>query len=917
MPTSRHTQSTLASGEFDPLLNDREDVSFFYTSAKRIENAIVLPQGGAKRREGLRRADYTRGALTEPAMAGYTFSAPNGGTGAKMLNTSTDPLVTTTGISTTAAYVIGHFDAGSAVRVSMLDFVAVLSGGTDLATISLQSSDDDSAWTTRDSLTVGTIAYARRFALSPDNDLGEHRYWRLIVDNPGGATDFGTETITLYGVQIQQEAGKSASGAVPPNARMVRLTATTTAEFWLVMTAGNCDIWTTAGVWKAAVTIPHSDAQVPEIKVSQQRDSLIVYQRDNPVHQIQRLDNDDDQWRGDPFVFETVSQFPFADATTGGQNEQQEINFQSMGAGNRLVFELNGDISAEVAWSATPATNITNFTNALEGLEGISSVTVTNPATNAYLIEWDGEDANTFFPIIIVDILDGSGIADISRKQYGRPNQEDLWSETRGYPACGTFYQGGHYMGGFRSVPDVVARSRLGNFAEFKEDQDPVATSPLVLQPDIDDLIEVRAIYPGRSLQIFTSSAELYFPDEPITPENAALKVTSRRGHQARTQPVDVQGGTFFVDRNGTAIREYLFSEAEQSYTSEPISTLGGHLVQQPVDMTLRRSVDTDEPTIVYVINRGRDRDFNKVPAAALTVDRAQQISAMARITTLLGEFGAVAASQAGEVAFLVTRQLAGNEWTYLEIFDEDHMGDHSVEVANPSLETFTATASQTVFTYTFTSPTEEIDVGVFTREDELDVWRRVDPDDYTLDTGAKTVTFDTGRAVGTKVAIAPRQTSFAVGHGDLDGIECYLHVDGRAQGAHTPSSGSVTILGDEGFFFHARLGLRMVPNIILQAFKGQGGQSPTMQRQRIFRALLNMERTANVAVCIEGQTPKTVALSKWDANPYDADLEETLFSGQVRVSGLGGWLVEPRLRITQNEPGPWSLRAARYDIRW
>jgi hypothetical protein len=185
------------------------------------------------------------------------------------------------------------------------------------------------------------------------------------------------------------------------------------------------------------------------------------------------------------------------------------------------------------------------------------------------------------------------GSHDISRKQYGRPNQEDLWSETRGYPACGTFYQGGHYMGGFRSAPDVVARSRLGNFTEFKEDQDPVATSPLVLQPDIDDLIVIRAIYPGRSLQIFTSSAELYFPDEPITPENAALKVTSRRGHQARTQPVDVQGGTFFVDRNGTAIREYLFSEAEQSYTAEPISTLGGHLVQQPVDIALRRSVDT------------------------------------------------------------------------------------------------------------------------------------------------------------------------------------------------------------------------------------------------------------------------------------------------------------------------------------
>jgi hypothetical protein len=394
----------------------------------------------------------------------------------------------------------------------------------------------------------------------------------------------------------------------------------------------------------------------------------------------------------------------------------------------------------------------------------------------------------------------------------------------------------------------------------------------------------------GRSLQIFTSSAELYAPDEPITPDNAALKITSRRGHQSRTQPVDVQGGTFFVDRNGTALREYLFSESEQSYTAEPISTLGGHLIQQPIDLALRRSVDTDEPTIVYLVNQGRDRSFNKVPAAALTVDRAQQISAMARITTLLGEFEAVAASQGGDVAFVVQRQLAGNEWSYLEVMDELHMGDHAIIAENPDLETFTATDDQTVFTYTFTNPAEEIDIGVFTRADTLDVWRRVEPDDYTLDTGAKTVTFDTGRDLGTLVAIAPRQTSFSVGHSDLDGIECYLHVDGRATGPHTPSSGSVTILGDEGFWFEARLGLRMVPDVVLQAFKGQGGQSPTMQNQRIFRALLNMERTANVAACIEGQTPKAIALSNWDSGTYDADLEETLFTGQVRVSGLSGW---------------------------
>jgi hypothetical protein len=918
MPTARQTNSTFASGEFDPLLSDREDVAFFYSSAKRIENGIVLPQGGIKRREGMRRAGKQRGPITAVDISGYTFGAPNGGTAANLDSETASDNVTTTGeINTATEYVVATIDAGSAQRVSMADITPRLIGGTiATGTLALQSSDDDVTYTTRASILIGTSSFTRRFATAPDTDLGTHRYWRLAFLNPDG-DDYGTDEVEVYGFKMWTEAGKSQSGAVPGAVRKERITATPTSEFWCVMTAGNADIWSADGVWKAAVPIPHAEADVPWIRTSQNRDSLLLYQIENPVHQIQRLENDDSQWRADPFVFSTVSQFPFPDATTGGQNEQQELNFQSMTAGNRFVFELNGDISDEVAWSATAATNITNITAALEGMEDITSVTVTNPTGTSYLIEFDGDDANTFFPILIVDILDGSGIVTNSRKQYGRPNQEDLWSPTRGYPACGTFYQGGHWMGGFKAVPDVVARSRAGDFTDFKGDQDPVATSPLVLQPDIDDLVEIRAIYPGRSLQIFTSSVELYAPDEPITPDNAALKVTSRRGHQSRTQPVDVQGGTFFVDRNGTALREYLFSESEQSYTAEPISTLGGHLVAQPVDMALRRSVDTDEPTIVYLVNQGRDRNFEKVPGAALTVDRAQQISAMARITTRLGDLEAVSASQGGDVAFMVNRRLAGNAWNYLEVLDENHMGDHSVEVANPDLETFTATAAQTVFTYTFTNPTDEIDIGVFTREGPLDLWRRVEPDLYTLDTGAKTITFDTGLDAGKVVAIAPRQTSFTVGHADLDGIECYLHVDGRATGAHTPASGSVTILGDEGFWFQARLGLRMVPRIVLQAFKGQGGQSPTMQKQRIFRALINLERTSNLAIGLEGEDAKAVSLASLDSGRYDADLEETLYSGQVRISGFKGWKIEPRIVITQSEPGPFSMVASRYDIRF
>lgn len=914
MPVARFLQSTFASGEFDPLLSSREDVGFFYSSAKTLSNVTPLPQGGAKRREGLRAAGKARGLITEVNMAGYAFTAPEGGTAVNMISTSSN-LLTTGDINTATAFVVGRFDAGAAQRVTLCSITASLIGALTTGTLSMQSSPDDTTWTPRASMVIGDNADSRRFALAPDTDLGSFRYWRFIIDNPT-AVDFGVTNVQIQAVEIFTEAGYSQSGAVAANSKIRKITTSIDDEYFAVITAGNVDIYTDAGVWQAAVAIPHGDAVVPFIKSSQNLDTLIIYHEDFTPHSIQRLDKSDGEWRSLEFVFDSVAQFPFPDSTANGRNEKQEINFTSMAAGDRLVFEFNGDISPEMIWSATAATNATNFATTVEALEDITDVTVISLGNDDYTFEFVGEDANRFFATLIVDLLDGSGTAFVSRKVYGRTKRENLWGQTRGFPRCGTFYQGRHWMGGFKGRPDVIIGSRAGAIDEFKEDADPVATSPLVLVPDIDEQVTIENIYPGRNLQIFTSSAELFIPDEPITPTNVALKITSKRGSSSYGQPVDVQGGTLFIDRNGTALREYLFTETEQSYTAEPVSTLGGHLINNPTDMALRRSVDTDKPTILYVINTGRDRDFNKVPAAAITIDRAQTVTAFARMETD-GEFMAVAATQAGQVAFMVQRELGGAEWQYLELMDADHYSDHSVKVANPDLETFTATALQTVFTYTFSNPTDVNDIAVFTRQDTNDDWARAAAADYTLNTGAKTVTFGTGQAVGHLVAISKRATTITTGTPELDGVVSYVHVDGRPVGAHTPASGSVTIAGDEGFFFFALVGLRMVPTVTMQAYKGQGGQSPTMQKQRIFRAVLSMDRTSNIAISMETGTPRAVALTDYDAGTFDLDLDDILFTGVKRVSGIGSWQLEPRVTITQTEPGPFVLRSIAYDIRF
>ena len=851
MPRGRHVQTSLSAGEFDPLLWSREDVSFFYNSARIIENAVPLPQGGAKRREGWRFRALQRGPITAIDLSGATITASNGGTAGNLTDTDRATVVlTTTDIDDDTIFEVLKVDLTGAVAVSLVDlhdakFVG-LPDGVSSAVLTLQSSADNSAWADEATFNVGNVAYDRRFADLPNTRLGTKRYWRVVVANPD-AVDLGGAAVSISGLRFHVEAGYSHSGTVG-NFSVRRLTSSIENEFILVFTAGCCDIYTKAGAWVAAVSVPHTDTQVSQIKQAPNLDTLIIYHEDQPTYDIQRLSSDGD-WKSGELVFDTVTEFAFDDdATAGGENEIQFVSFASMGAGNKVLVELNGDTSAEITWNSNATTNAAAVETALESLSDITSVSVSvseGSGVDAGLdIEFTGVDGKISWPIMIVDILTGSGTVVLSRKQFGKKDFDQLWSATRGYASCGTFYQGRHFMGGFKARKDLIIASRAGALFDFKEDMDPVAASPIVVAPNIDDQVTIHNIYPGRHLQIFTSSAELYIPSEPITIDNIALKVTSRHGSAPTVTPVDMQGGTLFVDRNGRALREYLFTDTEQSYSAEPVSLLAGHLMSSPRSLVLRRSRDVDEPTILLVANTGTDRNGVTVPAAMVVIDRAQQVTGFFRIATQ-GTPLDFATTQSGEAFAMVSRDLAGSAWNYLEQFDEAFMSDCSVSVSGSG--------------------------------------STIDVSDYPW----------------------------------LEGEIVEVHGDGLPLGAYTVASGSID-LGTATYASVAHVGLKQVPRIVLHPFKGRGETSPTMQNMRIFRALLQLERTGAAAITgHDGGRPREIPFFNYDSGTTDPTLEETLFTGPKRVSGMGKWQKEPTIEITQIEPMPFLLRSLTYDVRY
>ena len=920
MPTARHIQTSINAGEFDPLLWSREDVSFFYNSARKIENIVPLPQGGAKRREGWRFRALQRGEISAISLAGATITATNGGTVGNA--TDGDPatkLLTTAAIGVTAIYEIIKIDMLAATSVYMVDLdllrFVTLPGGITSASIAVQHSPDNAVWTTAALFDVGTATHNRRFAMQPDTALGNRRYWRIVCLN---ATDLTTAVVEFGEIRFKSEAGKSAGSPVLGNFTSLRLTADITNEFVLYLVAGNADIFSAStGAWLAAVEITHDDSEVEAIKHTTSLDTAILYHEDVAQFQIQKLQGTIN-WGSKDVVFDSVVQFPFTNGdVSGGVNEVQFVSFESMAVSDKFLFEFAGQTSDEILWNGTPATNVTNMTNALEGLDDVTSVTVTSLGSDDYEIEFDGVDAKTAFPIMVIDILTGSGLVTLSHEVFGRPDTDALWSETRGFPRCGTFYQGRHWMGGFKARPDLLAASIAGSLFDFKQDIEPVAGSAIVVAPNADEQITIQNIFAGRHLQIFTSSVEIFVPDEPITVDNIALKISGRSGNQSLTQPVDIQGGTLFVDRNGRALREYLFQDALQSYTAEPVSILSGHLMSSPRSMAMRRARDVDEPTLVLLANTGKDRDGLTVPAAIIAIDRAQQVTGFARIKTN-GVPLAFVTAQNGEAFAITQRDLDGITWNYLEQFDDEYMSDCGVKITNTAFDDFTATPLQTVFIYTFTSPTLDTDVAVWSRTLATDDFVRVSSADYTVDLGAKTVTFAVGRPTGDLVHINLRQaTASLVGAAEhLDNELVFVHGDGLPINLITVTGNAVD-LGDDRFDFECEVGLQQLPLLVLHPYKGRGDTSPTMQKMRIFRALLQFERTGGASIGMaEGET-KAISLQNFDSGLMDPVLEEVLFTGPKRISGIGRWQLEPTLVITQLVPMPFLLRSVTYDVRF
>ncbi|MBL4721077.1 MAG: hypothetical protein JKY20_08105 [Alphaproteobacteria bacterium] len=239
---------------------------------------------------------------------------------------------------------------------------------------------------------------------------------------------------------------------------------------------------------------------------------------------------------------------------------------------------------------------------------------------------------------------------------------EQAFSPVRGQPVSVTFHQDRLVIGGSRDLPNRLWLSKSADLFNFDlgSGADDEAIEFAILS---DQVNAIRAVFSGRHLQIFTSGAEWMVTGDPLTPVNIQLSRQTREGSpiDRAIPPRDVDGATLFLARQGSGLREFLFTDSVQAYQSNDLAILARHLIVDPVD----QDFDPDGRLLHIVMADGG--------VATVTIFRAEQVTAW----TLQSTEGAAlsVAVVAGQVYLLVQRA----NGIFVEVMDESVQTDSAL----------------------------------------------------------------------------------------------------------------------------------------------------------------------------------------------------------------------------------------------
>lgn len=325
---------------------------------------------------------------------------------------------------------------------------------------------------------------------------------------------------------------------------------------------------------------------------------------------------------------------------------------------------------------------------------------------------------------VVIPFFDTSALTSSNWElEYG---YEEVWSSARGWPRSATFHEGRLYFGGSKSRPSTLWGSRVSDFFNFDQGQ-ALDDASIDVTLDTGTFNAIVDIFSGRNLQIFTTGGEFTVPQSlgnPITPSNIIVKQQTSFGMKPGIRLQNVDGGTLYIQRQGRALQEFLFSDGVDAYASTKISLLSSHLLKTPEEMAVRVSTSTDEGDRLLIVNA----DDGTI--ACYTLLRSQQVVAPSEWTTD-GEFVNIGVD-IDDIYTVVKRNVNSADVYYVEVFDDtllldcaktggagasttvDHLEGETIKIIRDGILEADQTVPATPFTITFDqAATSSFEVGL------------------------------------------------------------------------------------------------------------------------------------------------------------------------------------------------------------
>jgi hypothetical protein len=883
-------QTNFTSGVLDPALAAREDITFFYNGLKDGVNGIIQPQGGFKARPGLQNIQEIAGVLSENDLSTATVTAPEGGTAANAHDGDPATLVTTTGdIGTTDPFVVLHVDFGAAVDISAVDVVNYsLETGSLSDEFFIQYSTDDASWNNYGTAFDWDASERSRRRRDVSGDVTA-RYWRLA--RIGATATAAKANVGLF--RFWQASGSLS------DVRLLPFAYSTDEAYMTVATDKNLDILV-GTEYACSAGIPHESTNFRGINWTQSLDTMLLFHKDIAPQRIFRQ-GDDDEF---DFRAQSFSNIPSHDygAGTGGTNEVQTLNDgATLSSGDKFTILLEGERTTTITAGGSRAASATAIQTALRALSNTSSdgITVTDASGDGFAVTFAGDDGVQPWDSMSVSVLNGNSVWSTSRTTKGEYPGEPLMSTTRGYPRAGLFIDSRLAMGGVPGVPDALMMSVVGDYYNLDITSD-LDTKGLLFRAETDQVGAIYNLIAGRHLALFSNDGEFFFPNEKISLDNPP-KLTTRSGNKEGTRIYEVDGALIFIqgvknedgEEIGTSLREFLFVDTEQSYQANLVSKLSSHLIINPIDMALRKALSTNDADILAIVNEdGTGTNY--------TVLRGDAVNALIPFRTRDGDkLLAVGVDKNRRVYFAVERVINGTTRRFLEKWNEDLLLDGG-GLVTISGETTTATADQTVFSYTFTSPGSADAVGV--RVDG----GRLAPEEYTVDLGAKTVTLNDGVSAGVQVRITLMQNSVS-GLDHLEGETVLTVIDGTEGGSYTVTSGVLTL--DDYADTEIQYGFDFEVSGTLMPLRVPETETLANELINVINVTAILRNTGGIQIRANGVDKwHDMPLRRLDSNVLDRSTAELLFTGEASITGLSGFAIGAPVEFRRPGPVPFNV---------